>query len=116
MNNVKILTLKVGGLNQTIHFVGLTQLLLGQARLIQGDTNVSAKSLLGVLSLCGNTILEAKPFNMKFINCSDYEIEKFKEFLVDEVSSSEPEQFVQVTFDNKDDLKDNEKLWDFSIC
>ena len=53
---------------------------------------------------------------LKFINCSDYEIEKFKEFLVDEVSSSEPEQFVQVTFDNKDDLKDNEKLWDFSIC
>lgn len=102
MNNIKILTLKVGGLNQTKHFVELTQLLVGEARLIQEDTNVSAKSLLGVLSLCGNTILEAKPFNMKFINCSDYEIEKFKEFSVNENDANELEQLVKITFSNDD--------------
>lgn len=73
----KIITVRINTLKDFREFMECATMLNGSARAIQGETNVDAKSTLGIAS-----IMETGSFNMKFIDCSDTEIDKFRQWEV----------------------------------
>ncbi len=70
-----IITIKLNTLKDFREFMEVSTMLNGSARAIQGETNVDAKSTLGIAS-----IMEAGSFNLKLIDCSESELEKFKKW------------------------------------
>ncbi len=73
----KILTVKLNTLKDFREFMERATMLNGSARALQGETNVDAKSTLGIAS-----IMEFGSFNLKFIDCSETEIDKFRQWEV----------------------------------
>lgn len=72
----KVLTVQLLLVTDVQDFIELAMSLCGKARLIQGETNVSINSRLGVMSLA----YSKEPFNIVFTDCSDNEIDRFKRF------------------------------------
>lgn len=73
----RIITVKLNSLRDFREFMECATMLNGSARAIQGETNVDAKSTLGIAS-----IMDTGSFNLKFIDCSDTEIEKFSQWKI----------------------------------
>ena len=73
----QIITVKLNSLKYFREFMEFATMLNGSARAIQGETNVDAKSTLGIAS-----IMDLGDFNLKLIDCSDSELEKFKKWEV----------------------------------
>lgn len=73
----QIITVKLNSLKDFREFMEFATMLNGSARAIQGETNVDAKSTLGIAS-----IMDLGNFNLKLIDCSDSELEKFKKWEV----------------------------------
>ncbi|MBE6842527.1 MAG: hypothetical protein IJP18_02940 [Oscillospiraceae bacterium] len=73
----QIITVKLNSLKDFREFMEFATMLNGSARAIQGETNVDAKSTLGIAS-----IMDLGDFNLKLIDCSDSELEKFKKWEV----------------------------------
>lgn len=71
----QIITLKLNTLKDFREFMESATMLNGSARAIQGETNVDAKSTLGIAS-----IMELGSFNLKLIDCSDTELDKFRKW------------------------------------
>jgi hypothetical protein len=72
----QVLTVQLLLVTDVQDFIELSASLCGKARLIQGETNVSINSRLGVMSLA----YSKEPFNIVFTECSDNEIDRFKRF------------------------------------
>ncbi|MDO5559278.1 MAG: hypothetical protein Q4F95_06725 [Oscillospiraceae bacterium] len=72
-----IITLKLNTLKDFREFMEYATMLNGSARAIQGETNVDAKSTLGIAS-----IMELGSFNLKLIDCSESELLNFKKWEV----------------------------------
>ena len=73
----QIITLKLNSLKDFREFMEFATMLNGSARAIQGETNVDAKSTLGIAS-----IMDIGRFNLKLIDCSESEVSKFKQWEV----------------------------------
>ena len=73
----QIITVKLNSLKDFREFMEFATMLNGSARAIQGETNVDAKSTLGIAS-----IMDLGDFNLKLIDCSDSELEQFKKWEV----------------------------------
>ena len=72
-----VITVKLSTLKDFREYMELTTMLNGSARAIQGETNVDAKSTLGIAS-----IMEIGSFNLKLIDCSDAEADGFKKWKI----------------------------------
>jgi len=73
----QIVTVKLNSLKDFREFMEYATMLNGSARAIQGETNVDAKSTLGIAS-----IMELGSFNLKLVDCSETELSKFKKWEV----------------------------------
>lgn len=71
----KIITIKLNSLKDFREFMEVTTMINGSARAIQGETNVDAKSTLGIAS-----IMDFGSFNLKLIDCSDSELDRFRKW------------------------------------
>ncbi|MBE6852667.1 MAG: hypothetical protein E7505_04240 [Ruminococcus sp.] len=72
-----VITVKLNSLKDFREFMECATMLNGSARAIQGETNVDAKSTLGIAS-----IMDIGSFNLKLIDCSESEVSKFKQWEV----------------------------------
>ncbi len=72
-----IITIKLNTLKDFREFMEVSTMLNGSARAIQGETNVDAKSTLGIAS-----IMDFGSFNLKLIDCSESEMERFKKWQI----------------------------------
>ena len=72
-----IITVRLNTLKDFREFMECATMLNGSARAIQAETNVDAKSTLGIAS-----IMDTGSFNLKLIDCSETELNKFKKWEV----------------------------------
>ena len=72
-----IITVRLNTLKDFREFMECATMLNGSARAIQGETNVDAKSTLGIAS-----IMDTGSFNLKLIDCSETELNKFEKWEV----------------------------------
>lgn len=72
-----IITIKLNTLKDFREFMEISTMINGSARAIQGETNVDAKSTLGIAS-----IMDSGSFNLKLIDCSESEMNRFKKWQI----------------------------------
>lgn len=72
-----IINVKLSTKTELKEFMECVVKLSGRARAVQGDTNVDARSTLGIAS-----IMESGPFEVRFIECNPDEINNFNKWKV----------------------------------
>lgn len=72
-----IITIKLNTLKDFREFMEVSTMINGSARAIQGETNVDAKSTLGIAS-----IMDFGSFNLKLIDCSESELDRFRKWQI----------------------------------